>query len=312
MSPAPGARDGRAPGAARDMAAGASPREGSTAPGGGLAEGATATLTRQAWQLPGSTLQTAQIAADLRGQLVRAGYEIVFACEDEACGGFDFRYALPLLPEPQMHVDLGDYRYIAARHEAPGGGALVALMVSRSEQTGYIQLTHLASGAAGQVVTSSKSGGLPGPLDGPAAETSASVSPSFGGDQAAGVTARLAQAGRAPLDDLTFAPGSSRLGDGPFASLRQLADYLEAHPGAQALLVGHSDSTGALPRNIALSEQRARSVMARLSDGLGVPARQLRAEGAGFLAPRASNATAQGRASNRRVEVVLLRAGDAP
>ena len=73
--------------------------------------------------------------------------------------------------------------------------------------------------------------------------------------------------------------------------------------------MGHSDAVGSLEANIALSRARARSVAGRLVDTHGVARGQLRAEGAGYLAPRASNATEDGRALNRRVEVVVLSGG---
>ena len=72
------------------------------------------------------------------------------------------------------------------------------------------------------------------------------------------------------------------------------------------MLVGHTDAVGALEGNIRLSKKRAEAVMRRLIDGYGVDPVQLSAEGIGYLSPRASNATEEGRRLNRRVEVVLL------
>ena len=74
---------------------------------------------------------------------------------------------------------------------------------------------------------------------------------------------------------------------------------------ADVLLVGHTDAAGGLEANIALSRRRAASVVAHLVGELGVSRAQVSAEGVGYLVPRASNLTDQGRAENRRVEVVL-------
>ena len=71
------------------------------------------------------------------------------------------------------------------------------------------------------------------------------------------------------------------------------------------VLVGHTDAEGALEGNIALSKRRATAVMERLVSVYGVEAAQVSADGVGFLSPLASNLTADGRAQNRRVEVVL-------
>ncbi|WP_236951445.1 OmpA family protein [Ketogulonicigenium robustum] len=71
-------------------------------------------------------------------------------------------------------------------------------------------------------------------------------------------------------------------------------------------MVGHTDATGALAANQAVSTARAAAVRQRLINENGVNPAQLDAAGAGYLAPRASNADADGRALNRRVEVVVL------
>jgi hypothetical protein len=47
--------------------------------------------------------------AALRATAEAEGWQIVFACADAACGGFDFRFALDLIPEPDMHVNLADF-----------------------------------------------------------------------------------------------------------------------------------------------------------------------------------------------------------
>ena len=117
--------------------------------------------------------------------------------------------------------------------------------------------------------------------------------------------AALEAQGALALEDLVFESGSAELGAGEFASLKALAAYLRAESGAMVALVGHTDATGSLEGNIALSERRAEAVRARLIEGYGAPAAQLSSEGAGWLAPRATNLTPEGREKNRRVEAVL-------
>ena len=70
-------------------------------------------------------------------------------------------------------------------------------------------------------------------------------------------------------------------------------------------LVGHTDASGGLDVNIAVSRQRAQSVRQRLIDRYDIPARQVDAQGVGYLSPRASNLTEAGRQKNRRVEVMM-------
>jgi OOP family OmpA-OmpF porin len=71
------------------------------------------------------------------------------------------------------------------------------------------------------------------------------------------------------------------------------------------VLVGHTDASGGLAGNTALSRARAASVRDRLMAEYAVPAAQITAEGVGYLAPRATNKTEDGRARNRRVEAIL-------
>jgi OOP family OmpA-OmpF porin len=242
-------------------------------------------LSRQAWRIPETSLTPFQILAPLRDALTDAGYEILLECADQACGGFDFRYSLDLLPEPDMHVDLGNFQYLAA--EGPDETGIV-LVASRTAATGYLHLARVGKGPAPVI-------------SGPVAEPDEAPRP----DVALPLVGRLLQEGHASLDDLEFATGSSELAPTVFSSLIALATWLNADPERRVILVGHSDNEGDLDRNITLSESRATSVVTRLIEAHGVAPGQLRSRGVGFLAPRASNATPEGRALNRRVEAVL-------
>ncbi len=260
------------------------------------AEGA---IRREAWRLPATRATTYDILSDLRGQLKRAGYEILYECETDACGGFDFRYGLDLLPEPDMHVDLGDFRYLAARaRKGDGGGAagpdLVWLVVSRGGQAGYVQITRIGAAEAmpAETVASSRSPKA-GLEEEPAAALAGEIGP------------RLLSEGHVALDDLTFAPGSAELAGEDPPSLAALARWLRENPERTIALVGHTDATGSLEANIALSRKRALAVMRRLVHDFGIPSERIDAAGVGYLVPRASNLTPEGRQKNRRVEAIL-------
>ena len=87
----------------------------------------------------------------------------------------------------------------------------------------------------------------------------------------------------------------------------QLAAVLQAlkeQPGLQVLIVGHTDGIGSDAYNMKLSQQRAESVATYLGQN-GVPRQSIRTEWQGKRQPIASNATAEGRAQNRRVEITL-------
>jgi OmpA-OmpF porin, OOP family len=86
--------------------------------------------------------------------------------------------------------------------------------------------------------------------------------------------------------------------------LAEIAKLLANIPALNLHVVGHTDSTGAFDHNMTLSKARADAVMNALVSAHGVAASRLQASGVGPLAPVASNDTEDGRAKNRRVELV--------
>jgi outer membrane protein OmpA-like peptidoglycan-associated protein len=254
-------------------------------------------VDQTAYRIAGTDLSTLSLLTTLRAQIEADGYKVIYTCETATCGGFDFRYALQVLPEPGMHVDLGDFRYLSAQRSGTKGIEAVSLLVSRSTNAGFVQVTQ-AGGTVTvpQVTTSTKSPDAP-IMQVPAPPVAVAVPTDLG--------PRLESGGAIALDDLVFASGAATLAEGNYASLADLATYLKANPARIVAIVGHTDASGGLDANIALSRKRAQSVRRVLIDGLGVSAVQVQAEGVGYLSPRASNLTDAGRTQNRRVEVML-------
>lgn len=87
--------------------------------------------------------------------------------------------------------------------------------------------------------------------------------------------------------------------------LKEIAAFLKSNPGINIFVVGHTDNTGDYKRNLALSKERAMAVLTELSSKYQVEKQQLIAEGVGSLAPVATNTTNEGKARNRRVEIVV-------
>ncbi len=251
-------------------------------------------VMQQAWKITASGLTSLQILDPLKTQLTAEGFEVIFECETDTCGGFDFRFETNVMPEPVMHVDLGDFRFLSAKRKGADAPEYVTLLVSRSQNAGFVQLVRVGEPAdETELVASTKSPAL----------TTISESPPV--DQPVlPLEQALQETGHFILEDLVFQTGSSDLGDGDFATLATLADYIKAHPDNTFALVGHTDAEGSLAGNIALSKKRAASVVHRLIKDYGVDKKQISAEGNGFLSPRASNMTEDGRAQNRRVEVI--------
>ena len=105
--------------------------------------------------------------------------------------------------------------------------------------------------------------------------------------------------------ELRFATGSEALRPGSEAGLDALAAVIRDCPGLALRVEGHTDSAGDADLNRALSERRAREVVAQL-EARGVSAERIDAQGFGDARPIADNATRAGRAANRRIELVVV------
>jgi outer membrane protein OmpA-like peptidoglycan-associated protein len=86
--------------------------------------------------------------------------------------------------------------------------------------------------------------------------------------------------------------------------LGQVADALKTQDDHKIVVEGHTDSQGSAASNQGLSERRAQSVVTFLISR-GVPAEQIRAQGLGLTRPIADNGSPEGRANNRRVEIIV-------
>lgn len=87
-------------------------------------------------------------------------------------------------------------------------------------------------------------------------------------------------------------------------ALEEVAKLLAADPSLTLWVVGHTDSVGAVDANMKLAQARADAVVAALTTAHGVAPARLKGYGVGPLAPVAGNASEEGRAKNRRVELV--------
>ncbi|MGH1331103.1 MAG: OmpA family protein [Paracoccaceae bacterium] len=104
--------------------------------------------------------------------------------------------------------------------------------------------------------------------------------------------------------DILFATDSAVVNYGLQSDLRALAQNLQKYPDTTVDVVGHTDNSGAASYNQDLSARRA-SAVATLLIADGVRSSRIRAYGAGEDRPITSNLTPEGRAQNRRVEIII-------
>lgn len=114
----------------------------------------------------------------------------------------------------------------------------------------------------------------------------------------------LKTTGHAAVYGIYFDTGKSDVKPESEPALKEVAKLLSSDAQLRLLVVGHTDSVGQLEGNLKLSQARADAVVKTLTTRHGVAASRLRAHGAGPIAPVATNRTDEGRAKNRRVELV--------
>ncbi len=122
----------------------------------------------------------------------------------------------------------------------------------------------------------------------------------------ANINEAMEEEGKFALYGVFFDTGKSVIKPESETALNTVVEYLNANPAAKIVVVGHTDNTGGYDANTLLSKARATSVKNWLITKGKISATRLKAEGAGQFCPAATNKTEEGKAKNRRVEIVLL------
>jgi outer membrane protein OmpA-like peptidoglycan-associated protein len=108
------------------------------------------------------------------------------------------------------------------------------------------------------------------------------------------------------LTGLSFDIGKSDIKDSHTPLLQKVMEVIELFPKAQLVIEGHTDASGDPQSNLQLSEKRAFAVMQYLRQSLLIPSDRIQAIGYGSDRPVASNKTTDGRAKNRRIDIIIM------
>jgi OmpA-OmpF porin, OOP family len=231
-------------------------------------------VTRIAYRTgPGPSIL--EVSRNFETQLAKAGFETLLACDTDACGGIPFTEAVDALPIPQMWVDGFNYRYYAGRKTEGGRETYASVLVSKSNDDIYAQLVVAVVGAVENKMVDA-------------------------GEMAKG----LREKGHIALYGIYFDTDKAVIKPESRPTLDEIAKLLRAQPQLNVVIVGHTDSQGTFDYNMDLSRRRADAVAAELARSYKIANTRLRTAGIGFLAPIGSNASDDGRALNRRVELV--------
>ena len=232
-------------------------------------------VTRIAYRTgPGPSI--VEVSRNFETQLASAGFETLVACDVDDCGGIPFSEALDILPIPQMWVDGFAYRYFAGHKAGEDGRETYAtVLVSQNNDAITAELVVTEIGAIANKMV-----------------------------DAAAMAKGLGESGHIALYGIYFDTDKAVVKPESKPTLDEIATLLKGQPKLKVVIVGHTDSQGDYDYNIDLSKRRAAAVAAQLTGAYGIAPARLRTAGVGFLAPVGSNATEDGRALNRRVELV--------
>jgi|WetSurMetagenome_2_1015567.scaffolds.fasta_scaffold180586_1 OmpA-OmpF porin, OOP family len=114
----------------------------------------------------------------------------------------------------------------------------------------------------------------------------------------------IKETGKAAVYGIYFDTGKSDIKAESAPALAEIAKMLQANAAMKLYVVGHTDNVGTFDSNIKLSNSRADAVVKELTTKYSIAAARLQSFGAGPVSPAASNLTEEGRAKNRRVELV--------
>jgi outer membrane protein OmpA-like peptidoglycan-associated protein len=110
--------------------------------------------------------------------------------------------------------------------------------------------------------------------------------------------------GHVAVYGIYFDSGKSLIKPESAQAIAEIAKLLKSQPALKVFVVGHTDNQGGVDSNMALSQARAEAVLKALVNEQGIAPARLRSTGCGQFAPVASNDSEEGRAKNRRVELV--------
>jgi flagellar motor protein MotB len=233
-------------------------------------------ITRIGYAVPAGR-SILEVFRNYESALQRGGFTTLYSCTNADCG-----YGSPKI----ITTGVDDWgwgagqRAISAKRARAEGDVYVSMHIG--------QWSNLVKGSAIMLyVVEIK------PMEGGLVTVDAAA---LGGD--------ITRSGHAAVYGIYFDTAKAEVKPESDAALKEIAKLLQQMPALKLLVVGHTDGVGALASNMDLSKRRADAVVAALTTKYGVAATRLSAQGAGPLAPVASNKSEDGRAKNRRVELV--------
>jgi len=117
---------------------------------------------------------------------------------------------------------------------------------------------------------------------------------------------KLITEGKLVTYGIYFDSGSDKIKPESAGTMKEIASVLKENPAVRIKIIGHTDSDGDDAKNLDLSKRRSVSVKNALSTQYGIEATRIETDGKGETEPIAPNTTSEGKAKNRRVELIKL------
>lgn len=241
-----------------------------------------------------------EVARNYRQALTKAGLTVQFACEKEGCGSS--RIQEPFIDGARDLKQMQSY----------GGYSDVGFLVLNTSNSpfyfwGVLQIDGRPVYVS--VFISKLDATQDSPLNGRAGTFIEIVEPKAMETDKVTVDANAIRdgvktSGKIALYGIFFDTGNADIKPTSKDQLAEIGKFLQSDKTLKVIVVGHTDNTGSIEGNQSLSQQRASAVAAALVKDFQIAPARILARGVGNLCPVASNGSEDGRARNRRVELV--------
>ena len=251
-------------------------------------------VTRIWYESPGATTAT-ELLRNYVNELTAAGFELLYDSTKDgsirAVPGYLIRFG-----DDPVRTNRTKYVFAAAGQD---GARFASLKLSKPSGDLYVGVTTVEWAAPDITYKTRKAAYAAVEIVQVAAMQQQMVTVS-----ASDMSKAMTATGRVALYGILFDTNKAEVKPESKPALAEIDKLLKGDPTLKLRVVGHTDNQGTLDANIGLSKRRAEAVDAALVSQYGIAASRLSAFGVADLAPVASNASEEGRAKNRRVELV--------
>jgi outer membrane protein OmpA-like peptidoglycan-associated protein len=244
-------------------------------------------------------------ALHARGKFLHDDSEFYFLYDEANPIALKFRIGLAQASDPDAAKLLESIPELKKMYGDP---AMQQLLAKQNRDRDVLQVVKLSTRCE---TPSSKPagsrGGVPGGGGGlPAGGYDGGRSGTGGGGAANAIEESLTKTGRADIYSIYFAFNSDQLREESEPTLQEIAEVLRRHPDWKLAIEGHTDNVATDAYNLQLSQRRSAAVRNALVSGKGIAGARLTTAGLGESRPKDTNDTLEGRARNRRVELVRV------